>query len=231
MKLIQDIIPVVGLAGIIPLCLGILKFITMLNLYPVEKIFNSNEKNLMIRISKALLWAIPLSFLIRSLLKIFAPIEVDFSQILELEIAYFSISYLTSVLLTIQISTSFFPDVFGKYAYYINHPDFGKMYISRILNKDEVILFTNKKIYMDSNNPSTFIMKKEVLKTFEIKQEKEKNMIPLFFNLLKKRGTTKRKKKVNKIKQKPSLRKRRKTKTNTNLNIRRSYYRKRKNIY
>lgn len=188
LKFIQSLLPVASIASLLPLGLALLKFIVMLNTSPVEKIFHTNEKNLFIKISKVFLWALPVACIGGYLLELFIPISGNDEDAILMQLAYYAVAYFFSLIIVMQINAFFFSDIFGKYSYSIEHTDHGKMYIAKPMNKDEVILSTNDRIYKDQNNPSIVVITKEELKTYKIKQEKtnSENIIIQIQSLFKK---------------------------------------------
>ncbi|PEK65718.1 hypothetical protein [Bacillus wiedmannii] len=142
------------------------KGIALLQTSNVEKIFFSIEKNIFIRFSHITIISLSLTFpladLFRFVLQI--PIQLDKNFL----IAYFVMCFMFTFLITLQLYLIFFPDYLGKFAYYINHEEHGKLYIIKTINRKEILLYSHPRLYLgdatSDTNKSLILLKEDIKK-------------------------------------------------------------------
>lgn len=186
---LQQLLPAITISSIIAIGSIVLRFLVLVRSSKIERIFYTSEKNLLIQISQVSIISVPFSLLLTEVLQFFIPYEGNYTvqQKNELYLAYLVVSYFASLVFVGQIYTALFSDFLGKYSFYIEHGELGKMYIVKSMNKKEVILFEGPRIYFHKDDSKSLIITKDELKQHVIFQEKLKNeQVNMFFSPFKK---------------------------------------------
>lgn len=147
----------------------VLKIISMVSSSKLEKLLYTKEKILMTQIFQVLLISIPISLLIAQLLEHFTPIsKSEINNESTILLIYLAVGYFFSVFFVLPIYFGIFSDFLGKSSYYIEHEIHGKMYIVKAMNKKELMLFENRRLYINNNSPKTVIIARDELKEYPI---------------------------------------------------------------
>lgn len=149
-----------------------LKTCVMMKATGFEKIFFSQEKNLMINIVRLIFFAIVTTPLSIWYLSFGSNISVTNGKAEEI-VALLLISLLLSIFVVFQVVYPFFSDPLGKDAYYIILPDQTKAYLIKSLNRNEILAYTYprfEEINIDRNSSENqiIVLKKEEVKTKRI---------------------------------------------------------------
>ncbi|TBX90831.1 hypothetical protein E0M29_09780 [Bacillus cereus] len=158
-------IPIPYITIVVSIIFIIFKGMALLQTSNVEKIFFSFEKNIFIRFSHVVIISIPITFLFSALLSHF--LHIPLQQEKNFLIAYFTICFMFIFAITLQLYLIFFPDYLGKFAYYIEHEKYGKLYIIKSINRKEVLLYSHPRLYKDVGNSQhnkSLILEKEFIK-------------------------------------------------------------------
>ncbi|ABY44793.1 hypothetical protein [Bacillus mycoides] len=151
----------------------ILKTWVMIKASELERIFFSQEKNLMINLVRLIFIAIILTPL--SIWYLSYGSNISINNVRNEEIIFLLImSLLLSIFAAFQLVYPFFSDPLGKDAYYIVLPDQTKAYLIKSLNRNEILAYTHprfEEINRDKNTPEKnqiIILKKDDVKTQRI---------------------------------------------------------------
>lgn len=175
MELFQQILKLCGFASIIPAGIAIFKLVSLLKATPIEKIFYTSEKNVFIRFCYILISNIPFTLLMFWYMSTHLNEDMTETNLPKMTIIliYFIGSYLVCLIVTFSIFYSFKEKYLGRYSFYIEHKELGKMYVIKSVNKKEVLLSEIQDINSYSEIAKILIMSKEELKTFAIFQTQE----------------------------------------------------------
>lgn len=144
-----------------------------------EKIFFSQEKNLMINIVRLIFFAIVTTPLSIWYLSFGSNISISHGKSEEI-VALLLMSLLLSIFVVFQVGYPFFSDPLGKDAYYIILPDQTKAYLIKSLNRSEILAYTYprfEEINIDRNSSENqvIVLKKEEVKTKRIYRIRHKH--------------------------------------------------------
>ncbi|PGX45315.1 hypothetical protein [Bacillus cereus] len=177
---LAQIFQVLKLSFVVATLSLILKTWVMMKATGFEKIFFSQEKNLMINIVRLIFFAIITTPLGIWYLSYGSHISITNGRTEEI-VALLIMSLLLSIFVVFQIGYPFFSDPLGKDAYYIILPDQTKAYLIKSLNRNEILAYTHprfEEINKDKESPEEnqiIILKKEDVKTQRIYRIRHKD--------------------------------------------------------
>jgi hypothetical protein len=170
---INKLFPAIQWVSLLGIATVLLRYVALLKSSRIEHLFYKTEKILFIQISRVLLITIPISLYVTEiLLNLVPPYEAQMNgNQLEIYLAYFLVGYLITFFLALQIYMGFFSDYLGRFAYYIDHAEFGKLYILKTISKNEVLLYSQPRDYFIQGQNLSYIMKFDEVKQHQIYQE------------------------------------------------------------
>ncbi|PGL49020.1 hypothetical protein [Bacillus thuringiensis] len=162
-------IPIPYIATIGAIILLTLKALVLVSTPKIEKLFFTAEKNLFIRLLHVTIISLFLTAISVNVFEKYISLpNPELRKDVNFIAAYFLVCFIFTWIIVAQVYFSTFADYLGKESFYIEHEKHGKMYIIRLTNKNEVILYSQPRLYMKSKDVNRKII---ILPIDDVKKE------------------------------------------------------------